>query len=430
MSSTSSRSLFALIDCNNFFASCERIFRPDLEGKPVVVLSNNDGCIVARSREARALGIPMGEPEFRIRAFLRKHHVAVFSSNYELYGDMSHRVMQTIAGIVPHVEQYSIDECFIRLDGASAAHALEIAREIRERVRKWTGITVSVGIGRTRTLAKLASHIAKKIRFGLFFFNGTPEQHDGVFRRIPVQEVWGIGRRVVRRLERRGIRTVYDLKEADDVWIRRELTVTGWQTVLELRGIPCIGEDFRPTIRHTLVSSRSFGGRVTSPDDLKEAVASHAARAGVRLRKEGLVAGGLAVHIRTSRRHTPLVDDTARTLFPFPTDDTSVFIRKAENCVDSLFRAGVPYAKAGIMLFDLTPRNRLQGNLLAMHREKEDARRRALMATIDGINRRQGRQTLRFAAEGPLKAAWHMQRKRQSARVTTNWDEIAVALCN
>ena len=429
MSSTSSRSLFALIDCNNFFASCERIFRPDLEGKPVVVLSNNDGCIVARSREARALGISMGEPEFRIRAFLREHRVAVFSSNFELYGDVSHRVMQTIAGIVPHVEQYSIDECFIRLDGASAEHALEIAREIRERVRKWTGIVVSVGIGRTRTLAKLASHIAKKTRFGVFFFNGTPAQHDDVFRRIPVQEVWGIGRRVVRRLERRGIRTVYDLKEADDVWIRRELTVSGWRTVLELRGIPCIGEDFRPTIRHTLVSSRSFGGRVTSPDDLKEAVASHAARAGMRLRKEGLVAGGLAVHIRTSRQHTPLVDDTARTLFPFPTDDTSVFIRKAEDCVDSLFRAGVPYAKAGIMLFDLTPRNRLQGNLLAMHREKEDSRRRALMAAIDGINRRKGRQTVRFAAEGPLGAAWHMQRKRQSARATTSWDEIVAALC-
>lgn len=193
MSCTSSRSLFALIDCNNFFASCERIFRPDLEGKPVVVLSNNDGCIVARSREAKALGIPMGEPEFRIRAFLRKHHVAVFSSNYELYGDMSRRVMQTIAGIVPHVEQYSIDECFIRLDGASAEQALEIAREIRERVRKWTGIVVSVGIGRTRTLAKLANLIAKKTRFGVFFSTARPRSMTTFSGESPSRKSGGSG---------------------------------------------------------------------------------------------------------------------------------------------------------------------------------------------------------------------------------------------
>lgn len=431
MSSTNSeRVFFALVDCNNFFASCERIFRPDLEGKPVVVLSNNDGCIVARSKEAKALGIPMGEPEFRIREFLRKNDVTVFSSNYELYGDISQRVMRTIASIVPHVEQYSIDECFLRLDGALAGNALEIGREIRERVSRWVGITVSVGIAKTRTLAKLANHIAKKTSYGLFFFNGTQEQHDEVFRRIPVHEVWGIGNRVAKKLERRNIRTVFDLKEHDDAWIRKELTVAGWRTVLELRGVPCIGEEFQPeTIRHTLVSSRSFGVRVTKLEDLKEAVSTFTARAAARLRREGLVAGGILVHIRTARQHVPPVDDTIQERFSFPTDDTSVFIRHAGECLEKLYREGIPYAKAGIMLYDLTPRVRLQGNLLSMNRENEDSRRHVLMGAIDSINKKMGRQTIRFAAEGPEKASWHMQRKYKSPQFTTQWDEIAVAFC-
>ena len=249
MSSTSSKPIFLLIDCNNFYVACERLFRPDLKDKPVVVLSNNDGCIVSRSQEVKALGIPMGEPEFKARPLIEKHGIEVFSSNYALYGDISNRVMLTIASVVDEVEQYSIDECFVRLAPAHIPNALEIAKIIRERVLRWTGITVSVGIAQTKTLAKLANHIAKKNILGIFYLNGTDEKHDALFRRIPVSEVWGVGSRTLPKLERFAIKTVYDLKHADDSWVRSRLTVTGWRTVLELRGIPSIDEDMERSHR-------------------------------------------------------------------------------------------------------------------------------------------------------------------------------------
>ena len=230
MSCTRSKPLFLLIDCNNFYVSCERLFRPDLEGRPVVVLSNNDGCIVSRSAEAKALGIGMGEPAFKARPLLERHRVEVFSSNYELYGDISRRVMDVVGTVVPDVEQYSIDECFVRLAPALGPQALDIAREIRARVLRWTGITVSVGIASTRTLAKLANHIAKKGSSGVFWLNGTEARQDELFRRLPVSEVWGIGRRRLPLLERFAIRSVYDLKKADDRWVRDRLTVAGWRT--------------------------------------------------------------------------------------------------------------------------------------------------------------------------------------------------------
>jgi DNA polymerase V len=250
----------------------------------------------------------MGEPEFKARPLLKKHGVVVFSSNYELYGDLSERVMSTVASVVGEVEQYSIDECFVRLAPALMPNALAVAQEIRARVLRWTGITVSVGIASTRTLAKLANHIAKK-GGGIFWLNGTDEKHDALFKRIPVSEVWGIGRRRLPLLERFAIRTVFDLKHADDQWVRSRLTVTGWRTVLELRGIPSIDEDGRPTPRRTLVSSRSFGERIYELEQLRQAVATFSARAGERLRREGLTAGGIAVHILG---HHQLVQLTSR----------------------------------------------------------------------------------------------------------------------
>ncbi len=428
MSSTSSKPLFLLIDCNNFYVSCERLFRPDLVGKPVVVLSNNDGCIVSRSQEAKALGIAMGEPEFKARPLLRKHGVTVFSSNYELYGDLSERVMTTVASVVGEVEQYSIDECFVRLAPALVPNALAVAQEIRARVLQWTGITVSVGIAATRTLAKLANHIAKKGN-GVFWLNGSDEKHDALFRRIPVSEVWGIGRRRLPLLERFAIRTVYDLKHADDRWVRSRLTVSGWRVVLELRGIPSIDEDGRPTPRRTLVSSRSFGERIFELEQLRQAVATFCARAGERLRREGLAAGGIAVHIRTARQHAPFVSDTAQHSFRTLTSDSAAFIWAALAGLEAIYKPDTPYAKAGIMLFDLSSRRGRQFSLLSLDSAEHDKRREALMTSLDRINAHVGRGAVRWGAQGPEHAPWHMQQEHLSPKMTTDWNELARAMC-
>ncbi|MBR3880819.1 MAG: Y-family DNA polymerase [Mailhella sp.] len=429
MSSTKFRSLFLLIDCNNFYVSCERLFRPDLRNKPVVVLSNNDGCIVSRSQEVKALGIPMGEPEFKARPLIQKHGIEVFSSNYELYGDISDRVMLTISSVIDEVEQYSIDECFVRLAPAHFPNALDIAREIRERVFRWTGITVSVGIAQTRTLAKLANHIAKKGRSGVFFLNGTDAQHDALFKKIPVSEVWGIGSRTLPKLERFAIKTVYDLKHAEDNWVRSRLTVTGWRTVLELRGIPSIDEDNSPTPRRTLVSSRSFGTKIYEKAALQQAVTAFATRAAEKLRWEGLFASGIAVHIRTSRQQIPFVSETVQLTFVTPTCDTEKFIKAAIAGVEAMFRPGTPYAKAGIMLFDLTAKGSRQGSLLNLSSEADERKRTALMSTLDKINSQHGRHTLRYAAEGLGEQVWHMNQNHRSPRRTTEWKELATVAC-
>ena len=257
-SSDSPASLWALVDCNNFYASCEKLFRPDLANRPVVVLSNNDGCIVARSAEAKALGIPMGAPEFKLRSRLQELNVAVFSSNYALYGDISARVTRILELCCPQVEPYSIDEAFVRLDAPQRANLPEFCREVRQRVQRWTGIVVSVGVGTTRTLAKIATHVAKKhlAYEGVFSLARPVEAIDRVLARTPVEDVWGVGRRQARRLWAEGIRTALHMKHADDIMLRRLLTVTGWRTALELRGVPCLGNETAPVARKTLMSTR------------------------------------------------------------------------------------------------------------------------------------------------------------------------------
>lgn len=426
MSSTSFKSLFLLIDCNNFYASCEKLFRPDLRKKPVVVLSNNDGCIVSRCRIAKALGIPMGEPEFKARPLIQKYGIEVFSSNYQLYGDLSERVMQTVSSVVGELEQYSIDECFVHLAPAHVPNALDMAAEIRERVLRWTGITVSIGIAQTKTLAKLANHIAKKHASGMFFLNGTEERQDALFKRIPVSEVWGIGSRSRKKLADFAIRTVYDLKYANDVWVRKRLTSTGWRTVQELRGIPCIEEDTAPVSRKTLISSRSFGSKICEKEALQQAVSAFASRAAEKLRKEGLAAGGMAVHIRTSAQHVPFVSDTVQTTFVIPASDTLTFINAAREGIECMFRADTPYAKAGIMLFDLMPKSHVQGNLLASD-SRNDAEKTALMKCLDKINAIHGKHSLHYAAEGLGAQPWHMKQRHCSPHFTTDWKDLATA---
>lgn len=433
MSSTNSKKkLWALVDCNDFYASCEKLFRPDLADRPVVVLSNNDGCIVARSKEAKALGIPMGVPEFKVRHLLKEHDVEVFSSNYTLYGDISHRVMSVMEKLCPHVEQYSIDEAFLGIDGALIPNLPDFCRHMRQTILRWTGITVSIGVGATRTLAKVANHIAKKDPRldGLYSLVRPEAQIDKVLAATPVGDIWGIGKRQRQKLLAECIYTALDLKHTDDIWLRKNLTITGWHTALELRGIPCIDDTGTPSARKTIVSSRSFGKRVHDLQSLYEAVASFTARAAERLRTMELVAGGISVHIRTSRYDDDLYDQMAQSRLPVATDDTLLLLRSAKRLLEGIFEAGYAYAKAGIMLYDLQPRCGRQASLLALTpQSRNDSRATALMQTLDEINARYGRNSLRYGAEGSEEAGWRPQQKRLSKHMTTDWDELPDVLC-
>jgi DNA polymerase V len=430
-SKNSPLALWALVDCNNFFASCERLFRPDLAGKPVVVLSNNDGCIVARSNEAKALGIGMGEPEFKIRELLRMHDVAVFSSNFTLYGDMSMRVMRTLESIVPEVEQYSVDEAFVPLRGALAANADEIGAEMFRRVRRWTGIGVAVGLGTTRTLAKIASEKAKKDT-GVCRLDAQSDFADCILGELPVGDIWGIGRKSDLKLRSYGIYTARQLRDADGALVRKLLGIAGTHTALELRGIPCMDAMDTPPPRKSMVSSRSFGEKVYDKRYLAEALAMHASLAGERLRKEHLEAGGLIVHIRTSRHGVEaFYDETASVTLDRPTSSTRDLIQATARGLEQIFRQGFAYAKAGIMLYDLGAPGSRPGNLLDWVKQKSAAGRSdsKLMSALDAVNQRFGRGTLRFAAEGKHEAPWRVKSDRRSGRVTTAWDELPVVKC-
>ncbi|QCC85101.1 Y-family DNA polymerase [Desulfovibrio desulfuricans] len=442
MSSTSCESpasLWALVDCNNFYASCEKLFRPDLAARPVVVLSNNDGCIVSRSAEAKALGVPMGAPEFKLRSWLQELNAVVFSSNYTLYGDISARVVGILEQCCQQVEPYSIDEAFMRLDAPQLANLPEFCRDVRQRIQRWTGIAVSVGVGSTRTLAKIATHVAKKHAAyeGVFSLVRHEEAIDRVLARTPVEDIWGVGRRQARRLWAEGIRTALHMKNADDVMLRRLLTVTGWRTALELRGIPCLGNETAPVVRKTLMSTRSFAHRIHDKAMLAQALSTFAVRAAARLRGAGLVASGLAVHIRTARpgqaaAHERLYDQTAQCPLPVPTADSQQFIHAALGGLDRIFLHGYAYAKAGVMLYGLERADSMQGSLLALAAGEDadgDGRRKRLMRSLDAINGRFGRDTIIFGAQGMGDAPWHMRQEHRSPRMTTCWDELPLARC-
>ncbi len=423
--------VFLLIDCNNFYVSCERVFRPDLAEKPVIVLSNNDGCVIARSPEVKALGIRMGEAVFKLKNEIRRHRIRVFSSNFPLYGDISNRVMRIVSSVAGmDVEQYSIDECFVKLSPKQAPNAPVIAREIRARVLQWTGVPVSVGIASTRTLAKLANHGAKKLPSGVFSLMRPEEQLDDMFKRISVEEIWGIGRQKQALLNRYAILTVYDLKYAREDWVRKHLTVTGWRTQQELRGYSCIeDEQVCPSERKSLVCSRSFGEKIKDLALLRQAAASFSARAAERMRREKLVASAMMVFIQTSYFHEPFESAARHIVFSSPTSDTEVFIKAALASVEDMFRPVIPYGKAGIMLFDLCRRSKVQGNLLLMGNEEYEARRSALMDSLDAANQRYGRGTVKFAIEGAGKGVWALKQDHKSPSYTTDWDELAAAKC-
>lgn len=416
--------MYALVDVNSFYASCETVFRPDLKGRPVVVLSNNDGCVIARSAEAKGL-VTMGAPYFKQREIFRRYGIVTFSSNYELYADMSHRVMTTLEEITPRVEIYSIDEAFCDLTGVSNCLNLEaFGREIRQTLLQRTHLTVGVGIAPTKTLAKLANFAAKKWQrqTGGVLDLSSVERQRKLMAALPVEEVWGVGRRLSKRLDAMGIKTVLDLANTHTAVIRKHFSVVLERTVRELRGEPCLGlEEFAPH-KQEIICSRSFGERVTDYEEMRQAICSYAARAAEKLRAEHQYCRFISAFVKTSpfALNEPYYGNSASIKLLTPTEDSRDIINAATRCLDAIWREGLRYQKAGVMLGDFFSLGVAQLNLFDENPPRRNSAE--LMAVIDELNKK-GRGTLWFAGQG-IEQQWQMKREMLSPRYTTRFSDL------
>ncbi|BBL31188.1 translesion error-prone DNA polymerase V subunit UmuC [Pantoea ananatis] len=418
--------MFALVDVNSFYASCETVFRPDLRGKPVVVLSNNDGCVIARSAEAKALKIPMGAPYFKLKNDFRRHNVQVFSSNYALYADMSNRVMTTLEDMVPAVEIYSIDEAFMCLDGMQRLTSLDdLGRKVRARIKQETHLTVGVGIAQTKTLAKLANHAAKKWnKTGGVLDLSNIDRQKKLLALVPVKDVWGVGRHISKKLNAMGITTAKDLAEQSTYIIRKHFNVVLERTVRELRGEPCLElEEFAPT-KQQIVCSRSFGSRINEYMDMRQAVCAFAERAAEKLRKERQYCKQIAVFVRTSPHAEGEVfyGNQANGKLLIPSNDTRDIIRVAMDALDQIWLDGHRYMKAGVMLGDFFSQGVSQLNLFDEYRPQPNSE--ALMRVVDGLNQ-SGKANLFFAGQG-IEKSWSMKREMLSPAYTTRFADLPV----
>lgn len=414
--------MFALVDCNNFYVSCERVFNPALNGRPVVVLSNNDGCVIARSNEAKALGISMGAPFFKSRDLFKKNGVRVFSSNYGLYGDMSGRVMTTLGQFTPDLEIYSIDEAFLDLGGFS--DLTPYARAIRATIRQHTGIPVSIGMGPTKTLAKVANKIAKKDASlqGVLDL-ATIQDRDSLLAGVPVEDIWGVGPRYAAMLASHGITTACELKNAGDSFIQKTMTIAGLRTVRELRGEACIELEQSPAPKKAICSSRSFGRPVEAIEELLESVSEYMSRAAEKLRRQHCAAASVQVSLTTNRfaDGPQYANSISCTLEP-PTAYTPELITCAQACLRAIYRKGYRYKKTAVLLSGLMPAKGLQLHLFA-GRGPSQAHQKALMDGMDMLNRRYGRTTVQFASSG-INKRWKMLQSYKSPCFTTCWGEL------
>lgn len=433
MSQPSGSALYALVDCNNFYCSCERVFNPKLEHRPLVVLSNNDGCAVARSNEAKALGIKMGEPWFQLQHLVKPHGLIGLSSNYTLYGDMSHRVMQVLRDFTPDVEVYSIDESFLRVERMQRLWTSPTAmgQAIRRRVRQWTGIPVCVGMAPTKTLAKLANHVAKKNPQygGVFDLTACPaDELARLFSAMAVGEVWGVGRRIAQKLEGLGIRTVDDLRQVSTKFIRLHFSVTMERTVAELQGISCIALEEVAAPKKQIVSSKSFGEMVITMSELSEALTTYVSRAAEKLRVQGSVCGALQVFVMTNpfRESDPQYTNGIVVPLVNPTNNTLELVQAALYGLKRIYKPGYWYKKTGVMLLDLSPQHQRQASLLNQL-EEETRHSDALMAVLDGLNTKFGRDTVTVAAAGTQKR-WIARAENKTPSYTTRWSELPKAL--
>ena len=414
---------FAIVDCNNFYASCERLFRPELIGKPVVVLSNNDGCIIARSSEAKDLGVGMGAAYFKVKKLLKQHDIAVFSSNYALYGDLSHRVMDVLSRFAPRIEVYSIDEAFLDFEGFEEWDLHRYGHEICSMVQQWTGIPVSIGFGSTKTLAKLANRVSKKQADlnGVFNF-ASAEDPDAVLKSVAVGDVWGVGRRWADKLQNQGIHTALDLKRCDAGTVKKRFNVVLARTVQELQGHSCIELEEVRADRQQVLCSRSFGVRVTEFKDMSAAITHFVTRASEKLRKQNLLANAISVQVSTSPfdEEREFYNNAASLKLMVASDDTRALTAMAQRLLQSIYLQGHSYQRAGVLLMDLVPQQNLQQDLFA---STQNHRSDALMQTLDSINAKMGNGTLRFAGEG-FEAGWRMRQRLRSPRYTTQFSEL------
>lgn len=418
--------LFALVDCNNFYVSCERLMLPKLHGKPVIVLSNNDGCVVARSNEAKALGIAMGVPEFQIRSLIRSHDVQVFSSNYAFYGDMSQRVMEVLEAYSPHLEIYSIDEAFLDCSGVQLKDLGVYAQTIRQTVTQWTGIPVSIGIAETKTLAKVANRLAKRTRelHGVGDLVNSRDR-DTILGCFPVEDVWGIGRQSASLLQRYGITTAQQLRDADAHWIRKELGIVGLRIVMELRGQSCLPLEDVPGSRKSLTCARSFGRVIDSLAEMEEAVSSYVSRVGEKLRREQLAASVVTVFLTTnSFTEGPHYCNSLTVPLIRATDSTSDLIRSALQAIRRIYRDGYRYKKAGVTLTGFVPLAEVQTDLFE---SQENIASKRLHAVIDRMNAKWGANALYWGSNG-TRQRWQSQSHRQSPAYTTDWSALPLVI--
>ncbi len=410
MSSTQYTKKIALIDCNSFYVSCERLFNPKIRKKPVVVLSNNDGCIISRSNEAKTLGIKMGEPYFKARNIIVKNNVQVFSSNYSLYGDISRRVMRTLKRFNSEIEVYSIDEAFLDLSNFSDDEVEDVGKEVRSVVLQWTGIPTSIGIAKTKTLSKIANHIAKKEKSGVVSLIGI-EDIDSILEKVKIEDVWGVGRQLTKFYIKNDIYNAKQLKNISNAWIKKSSSVLSSRTAMELRGIPCIDLEIQDSKRKSCVVSRSFGKKVEIFQELKESVTNYCLNASEKIRSESLIAKSITVFLKTSPfQNRGIYYSNSKTIdFPIATDNSIEIVKAAINGLKDIFKRGYKYQKVGVILSGLSNLEN-KNNLFS---SSKDEKIKSLMRSIDSTNCRYGRSALSLASGG-INKKWNMRRKHSS----------------
>lgn len=415
--------MFALVDCNNFYCSCERVFEPQLNGKPLIVLSNNDGCAIARSEEAKALGIEMGTPAFMIKDLIEKHNVTVFSSNYTLYGDMSQRVLDVLSRFSPKMEVYSIDECFLDFSELAYTNVQLLVDKIRRTVIRWTGIPVTIGMAPTKTLAKLANRFAKKRKKDVgFHCLSSPELIDEALAVTAVGDIWGVGPQYAKLLRGHGLKTALDLVKAPDEWIRKNMSVVGQRTLNELRGIPCIEWEDQPPPKKGICTARSFGQLLSDKASIREAVSNYAAMCARKLREQNSCARVMQVFLQTNvyRSQDKQFHHSISIQIPVPTNSTNEIIEFALKGFDAIFQEGYNFKKAGVMIVDLVPDKEVQSGMFDQVNRKRD---NVLMKALDKVNATFGKDIVRFAAQG-YGRKWKLRQERLSPRYTTNVNHI------
>lgn len=416
--------MYALVDCNNFYASCERAFNPSLEKKPIVVLSNNDGCVVARSNEAKALGIPMGAAAFEYQNLFNKHQVKVFSSNYALYGDMSSRVMEILSTYTPNIEVYSIDEAFLKLEGFEKFNLNQYTKEIHGKVKQWTGIPICIGVAPTKSLAKVANRIAKKYpnETGGVYIIDSEEKRIKALKWLKIEDVWGIGRQLAKKLNHIKITNAYQFTQLEDDWVRKNLSVVGLRLKMDLEGKPTIElDDFKS--KKSIATTRSFEKEYTELKDIQERVSTFAVTCAEKLRKQGSCCNSIMVFVHTNfyKKDEPQYSKSIVVQADYPTNSSIDLVKLAIKGLKAIYLEGFSYKKAGVVVMELTPKDQKQLNMFVAENPKHEH----LMSVMDKINKVSGNKVLKLASQDQ-KRNWKMKQEKLSQRYTTNLKEILV----